>query len=199
MRTERRKLKDLQAYPKNNRRISERAKVGLTASIKKFGLVQDVVVNERTGFVVGGHRRIEVLMDLGETEIDVKIGDWDPEEEAALNAALNNPHIQGTFTGEARQALEELSDKSDALFQSLNLSDLRQDMRATRDVSEKIADGLTGKASPLTAEKIKQSFIRPALLAQEIDTVEKALSLTGKEKRSEALLEICQDYIGKNE
>ena len=65
----------------------------LKCSIEEFGFVEPVVWNRRTGFVVGGHQRLKVLLDLGETEIDCVVVDLEPEKEKALNLALNR--IQG--------------------------------------------------------------------------------------------------------
>ena len=39
----------------------------LKRSIAEFGFVEPVVWNERTGFVVGGHQRLKVLLDMGVT------------------------------------------------------------------------------------------------------------------------------------
>lgn len=48
-----------------------------------------MIVNERTGIVVGGHQRLKVLKDLGYTEIEVSVVDLTDEQEKALNVALN--------------------------------------------------------------------------------------------------------------
>lgn len=65
----------------------------LKRSIEEFGFVEPVVWNEATGNVVGGHQRLKVLLDMGETEIDCVIVNLGPEQEKALNLALNR--IQG--------------------------------------------------------------------------------------------------------
>lgn len=65
----------------------------LKRSIEEFGFVEPVVWNEATGNVVGGHQRLKVLLDMGETEIDCVVVDLGPEQEKALNLALNR--IQG--------------------------------------------------------------------------------------------------------
>lgn len=65
----------------------------LKRSIEKFGFVEPVVWNEATGNVVGGHQRLKVLLDMGETEIDCVVVNLGPEQEKALNLALNR--IQG--------------------------------------------------------------------------------------------------------
>lgn len=57
IRYEKRKLADLLLDEANPRTISKSAKRALAASIKRFGLVQPIVLNEKTGRVVGGHER----------------------------------------------------------------------------------------------------------------------------------------------
>lgn len=65
----------------------------LKRSIEEFGFVEPVVWNEATGNVVGGHQRLKVLLDIGETEIDCVVVEMDTVREKALNLALNR--IQG--------------------------------------------------------------------------------------------------------
>lgn len=65
----------------------------LKRSIEEFGFIEPVVWNKRTGFVVGGHQRLKVLLEMGETEIDCVVVDLEPQKEKALNLALNR--IQG--------------------------------------------------------------------------------------------------------
>ena len=57
----------------------------LKRSIEEFGFVEPVVWNEATGNVVGGHQRLKVLLDMGETEIDCVVVNLGPEQEKALN------------------------------------------------------------------------------------------------------------------
>jgi len=62
------KIADLNPAPYNPRKISNRAMTGLSASIVRFGLVQPVIWNEKTGNVVGGHQRLKVIIyDLFKT------------------------------------------------------------------------------------------------------------------------------------
>ena len=49
----------------------------LRRSISEFGYVEPVIWNKRTGYVVGGHQRLKVLIDLGLTEVDCVIVDLD--------------------------------------------------------------------------------------------------------------------------
>ena len=58
-------------------------------SIVEFDLVEPLVVNKRTGNLVGGHQRLKVLKELGKTEVEAVIVDLPESREKALNVALN--------------------------------------------------------------------------------------------------------------
>jgi ParB-like chromosome segregation protein Spo0J len=58
-------------------------------SIMEFDLVEPLVINKKTGNLVGGHQRLKVLKELGKTEVDVVIVDLSESREKALNVALN--------------------------------------------------------------------------------------------------------------
>lgn len=61
----------------------------LRKSIKEFGYVDPIIRNRRTGNIVGGHQRLNVLRDLGYEELDIVNIDIDEQKEKALNIALN--------------------------------------------------------------------------------------------------------------
>ena len=61
----------------------------LKRSIEQFGYVEPVIWNKTTGFVVGGHQRLKVLLDMGITEVECVVVEMDTEKEKALNIALN--------------------------------------------------------------------------------------------------------------
>lgn len=67
----------------------------LKRSNEEFGYVDPVIVNKRTGNVVGGHLRLQILKDRGDPHIDVSVVDLSAAKEKALNIALNK--IQGEF------------------------------------------------------------------------------------------------------
>src|SRR5262245_46912124 len=69
----------------------------LLRSVRTFGLVEPLIWNRRTGFVVGGHQRLKVLRDLGVTEAPVSVVDLPPDREKALNVILNNREAQSDF------------------------------------------------------------------------------------------------------
>jgi len=61
----------------------------LKNSIDKFDLVEPIVYNIRTGNVVGGNQRLQILLDEGRIEEDCIEVDLAEEDEKALNLALN--------------------------------------------------------------------------------------------------------------
>lgn len=86
-------IKELNPAPYNPRKWSEAAIAQLTESIKKFGLVDPILVNgaeDRYNVVIGGHFRLKVAKDLGISEIPVVYIDLpDIEREKELNLRLN--------------------------------------------------------------------------------------------------------------
>lgn len=86
------KLADVKpaAYnPRRQLKPGEKEYEALKASISRWSLVEPLVVNLRTGNLVGGHQRLAVLQHLGYTSAEVSVVDLDEKEEKLLNVALN--------------------------------------------------------------------------------------------------------------
>ncbi|MBQ3585758.1 MAG: DUF4417 domain-containing protein [Synergistaceae bacterium] len=77
----------------------------LKRSLEEFGYVEPIIWNAQTGHVVGGHQRLKVLNELGETEIDCVVVDIPEAQEKALNIALNK--ISNGWDDEKLSALLE--------------------------------------------------------------------------------------------
>lgn len=67
----------------------------LRQSILKYGVVIPVIWNKRTNNVIGGHQRLTILENEGETEVDVSVVDLDDIQEKQLNIALNKIEGEG--------------------------------------------------------------------------------------------------------
>ncbi len=117
-------IEDLKSAPYNPRKISAAALKGLKASLKRFGLVQPIVYNSRTGHVVGGHQRVLALRESGETQADVLVVDLAEKDERALNVTLNNPKIAGDFTDDLDAMLLELQEQDSQMMHELRLDAL---------------------------------------------------------------------------
>lgn len=119
------RLTDLVAAPYNPRTISPEALGGLGQSIARFGVVQPVVWNRRTGHVVGGHQRLKALAAQGVQETDVVVVDLPEVEEKALNLSLNSSAISGEFTADALALIDEVAAALPDMASALLFSDLR--------------------------------------------------------------------------
>lgn len=104
----------------------------LRRSITTYGMLIPVIWNERTNRVVGGHQRLTVLENEGETETDVSVVDLDETQEKQLNIALNK--VEGgwdeeklaellmelgedaTLTGFTQQEIDSLTNDIDSLI-----------------------------------------------------------------------------------
>ena len=95
----------------NPRTTTDTAARKLKRSLERFGLVEPLVWNERTGRVVGGHLRLSILKELGVTEVPVSVVNLTDAEERALNVVLNNREAQGRFeVGKLAVLLDELKE-----------------------------------------------------------------------------------------
>jgi ParB-like chromosome segregation protein Spo0J len=128
------RIADLKEAPYNPRRISKEALAGLRASLDRWGLVQEIVVNRRTGHIVGGHQRVAAMRLAGEAEAPVVWVDLPMKEEKALNVALNNPHISGEFSDDLAAILEEVREHDAAMFEAVRLDALMEAVPTTPDL-----------------------------------------------------------------
>ena len=62
----------------------------LRRSIEHFGDVEPIVWNERTGNVVGGHQRLQVMKFLGRDTAKVSVVDMSEEEEKLRKTVLSS-------------------------------------------------------------------------------------------------------------
>lgn len=104
----------------------------LRRSITTYGMLIPVIWNKHTNRVVGGHQRLTVLENEGETETDVSVVDLDETQEKQLNVALNK--VEGgwdeeklaellmelgedaTLTGFTQQEIDSLTNDIDSLI-----------------------------------------------------------------------------------
>jgi len=101
MRIERKKIRDMNRAVYNPRTDLDHGDIeyeNLRRSINTYGMLIPIIWNKRTNNVVGGHQRLTVLVNEGETEVDVSVVDLDETEEKQFNIALNK--IEGDWDKE---------------------------------------------------------------------------------------------------
>ena len=114
----------LLANPKNWRVHPQAQQDALSAVLERVGWVSDVIVNERTGYVVDGHLRVALAISKGEPSVPVKYVDLSPEEEALVLTTLDPI---AAMAGADKDALEAL------------LIDLGSENGAVRDLLDNLA------------------------------------------------------------
>jgi len=82
-------ISSLTPDPTNARRHGKKNMEAIKGSLAKFGQVEPIIVNSRTGIVVGGNGRLTAMAELGHTECDVVRLDLNAVEASALALALN--------------------------------------------------------------------------------------------------------------
>lgn len=106
------KLADIRPAPYNPRidlQPGDPQYEALRKSLERWGLVETIVVNRRSGHLVGGHQRLKILLQAGVPEADVSLVDLGPDDEKALNIALNSPALAGEYDdGKLAGVLQEL-------------------------------------------------------------------------------------------
>lgn len=109
----------------------------LKKSIYKFDMVEPLVWNVKSGNLVGGHQRLKILQERGETSVYVSVVNLDDADEKALNLALNK--ISGEWDeGKLSELLGELSALPDF---DIELTGFDADELASLNPTEIIEDG----------------------------------------------------------
>jgi len=123
------KMKDLAPADYNPREIDATALEGLSNSISRFGCVEPIVVNTRGrhNVIVGGNQRFKALESLGVTECMCVTIECSRADEKLLNLTLNNPQIQGVFTKNIIEYIEQLRAEmpDDKDFLNLRIAELQ--------------------------------------------------------------------------
>lgn len=130
METKTMKLADIRPAPYNPRvelTPEDQERKALAASIEENGLVLPLIVNARDNTLIGGHQRLNVLLDAGENETTVVVVDLDGARAKALCIALNR--IDGEWDyGKLSDVLQELTDSGEDIlstgFTSQEMSEL---------------------------------------------------------------------------
>ena len=92
MKIKKRKVGELISAEYNPRQITEEEMLQLQDSIKRFGLVEPILVNiskERKDIIISGHQRLKACLTLDMKEVPVIELDLSLEKEKELNVRMN--------------------------------------------------------------------------------------------------------------
>jgi DNA modification methylase len=123
----------------NPRQMTEKQAQDLTESIRRFGLVDPIIVNSHKGrknTVIGGHQRLQVALSEGFATVPVVYVDLDPKRERELNLRLNKNLGQWDWDALAafeQELLEEIGFDDKELDRIFTQSDAEDDFDAAKE------------------------------------------------------------------
>ncbi|URV79673.1 ParB N-terminal domain-containing protein [Bacillus velezensis] len=131
----------------------------LKSSINKFGTVEPLVWNERTGNLVGGHQRFKILMERQPAELEVSVVNLSETDEKILNLALNK--TGGDWDEDKlEQILRELNDLN-IYIDPTGFSTEELEGILDLDVSEDVDFDFNESGETNTNESLVDRFIIP--------------------------------------
>lgn len=163
----------------NPRTILDEGKKALKRSIKLYGVVGGIVVNQATGYtIVGGHQKVAVLDELNKYDKSTHENDYtlrvelinvDEKTEKQLNITLNNPNVGGNWDFDALARIVPDIDYKDAGLTDADLNMIGVDFLLQTEEESSIADELENMMSPIVeqreAEKAERKAERDAVKA----------------------------------
>jgi hypothetical protein len=177
----------------NPRRLTDSQRNQLKKSLEKFNLADPLILNT-DNTLIGGHQRLKVLLELGYTEIDVRVPDrpLTKDEEKELNLRLNKN--QGEWDNEL------LLDFSNDLLLSVGFTEDELNLYKNGD-DEGGFDKLTDQ------EKSELEQVTFTLDKPQMEILKEALNLSLENfkdldvgstiKRAMAITEICKLHLSK--
>ena len=119
------KVKDLKFFPGNPRKMDHKTLEQLKTSIREFGMVQPLIINEKNQ-VIGGNQRLQALRELGIEEVDTVQVHLPEAKQKALNLALNK--ISGEWDEDLLQKFIDDMPNEDIEIAGFDLKELGIDL-----------------------------------------------------------------------
>jgi hypothetical protein len=183
----------LLANPHNWRIHSKYQQEVLDSALREVGWAQSVIVNRVTGMLIDGHLRVTLAMRAGMPEVPVTYVELSEEEEKKALATLDSIGGLGVMNAaQMNDLVSDIGDVSDDVFGEF--------IEGLRDQSEVLS---IEQAQPNNTEgwikgaKRTNAMVKVALYIENSAFFEKALKATGEKNRAEALLKICEAFLGE--
>ena len=158
-------LRPAEYNPRQDLKPGDREYEKIARSIDEFGYVEPIVWNETTGNIVGGHQRLKILIERGETEVEVSVVRLNEHDEKVLNVALNK--ITGRWdTGKLTDLLKEL--QAEGAMEVTGFEDWELDALSMQ--YDHIDDSLNEDFSEFAAKEPKDTFTMTFTLPEDVKT-----------------------------
>lgn len=133
-------LKIAEYNPRKDLKPEDEEYQKIKTSISEYGYIVPIVVNKDMT-VIGGHQRLKVLKDLGYTEIECVIVEYDKIKEKGCNITLNNENISGKWDFiKLEDLLTELKKEDDLDLEKITGFSEKEIERFLNDAEEIIND-----------------------------------------------------------
>lgn len=158
----------LEAFPENPREMVPEEFENLKRSLKQYGYVDMLIIDDQNR-VVGGNQRFQALLDLMEThEIDidpnikvVRLSGYTEEELIGLNIALNKISGEWNYQLLRKQLLESQSQWQFTGFNEDELQLLTQKLETAREELVEKSEDLKDYKPPNQRYVVMMSFLSP--------------------------------------
>lgn len=154
----------IKAAPYNPRQINAYQRANLKKDLEKFGMVEPLVWNEKTGNLVSGHQRLSILDELegnADYTVAVAVVKLSEKAEKQLNVLMNNPAAMGSYTSEGLIALmkDGISLEEMALTR-IDLEEYFGEAPELNDVLAGLQEAKDAKKKPKDEPKLNKNEIR---------------------------------------
>lgn len=186
-------LKSAEYNPRRDLQPGDRDYEKLRKSIEGFGYVEPIVWNSRTGRVVGGHQRLKVLTDMGETAVDAVVVDLDETDEKILNLSLNK--IKGRWDIEAlADLLTELNEDGLMELTGFEEWELENMVMEYNHIQDLLDEPFRGDKEPAENDKFAVTIVLPSAFRKEAEDF-LAETANAKELLKEALIRKIKEMV----
>lgn len=110
---------DVLAHPRNWRAHPQHQQAAMVGVLNDIGWIQDVIVNERTGFLIDGHLRVALALKRKEPTVPVKYVDLSEAEELEALATFDPITALATAERETLKGVLEQVQSDEAGVQAL--------------------------------------------------------------------------------
>lgn len=190
----------------NPRYISLSNQNRLKKILKKHGLVMPLIVNEKTGNLVSGHKRLEIIDHVNKKhndyEIEVAVINVDEKEEKEINIALNNPDAMGKYDFDKIQEIlvteqiEPIDVGFDIITLEVNGVDLRTELTQQEQILQQDMQDISEQQE---IKKVDEKMLRELNKKERNKMKDRDNAGTGREfnKYDHNIIFVFQDNIEK--
>lgn len=198
---------NLAAYnPRKDLKPGDKAYEALKKSMERFGDVEPIVWNERSGHVVGGHQRLKIKMaEFHAQSADVVVVNLADKEEKALNLALNK--IKGDWDIKLlKTVLDDITSDEDFDFEvtgfdSAEMSELESMGAFLDDAADETADYEANPPKDAMIERKelekRKAIVKIPVFVEDLVKFERIMKLTGEINRSKAFMKVMEAFAEK--